>query len=197
LGKQQKEYYNTFKSGKCPTCGHDIDNDKINESKEKMMFYAEEWKKLDSELNQIKIKYNNDINIIDTEISEIKSKIFSIDSEINVYNNNLKLLNENYDNLILDNENKIKELEEQINKSDIEIGEWNEMNELFSKTLRYNLLNSLIPQINSSIQYFINKLELDYSVSFDQEFKSHIFDGVDIRTSISIFEKCSLLHGLH
>jgi DNA repair exonuclease SbcCD ATPase subunit len=87
----------------------------------------------------------------------------------------LKLLNENYDNLISDNENKIKELEEQINKSDIEIGEWNEMNELFSKTLRYNLLNSLIPQINSSIQYFINKLELDYSVSFDQEFKSHIF----------------------
>ena len=48
------------------------------------------------------------------------------------------------------------------------------MNELFSKTLRYKLLNSLIPQINSSIQYFINKLELDYTISFDQEFKSHI-----------------------
>ena len=48
------------------------------------------------------------------------------------------------------------------------------MNELFSKTLRYKLLNSLIPQINNSIQYFINKLELDYTVSFDQEFKSHI-----------------------
>ena len=48
------------------------------------------------------------------------------------------------------------------------------MNELFSKTLRYKLLNSLIPQNNSSIQYFINKLELDYTISFDQEFKSHI-----------------------
>ena len=48
------------------------------------------------------------------------------------------------------------------------------MNELFSKTLRYKLLNSLIPQINKSIQYFINKLELDYVISFDQEFKSHI-----------------------
>ena len=48
------------------------------------------------------------------------------------------------------------------------------MNELFSKTLRYKLLNSLIPQINNSIQYFINKLELDYVITFDQEFKSHI-----------------------
>ena len=44
--------------------------------------------------------------------------------------------------------------DEPIYKSDIEIGEWNEMNELFSKTLRYKLLNSLIPQINNSIQYF-------------------------------------------
>lgn len=175
LGKQQKEYYNTFKSGKCPTCGHDIDIDKVNESKEKMMFYAEEWKKLDIEHKKLIEEYNQQIKDIDNEINKLKNEIINIDSEINVYNNNLKLLNENYDNLILDNENKVKEIEDKINISDIEIGEWNEMNELFSKTLRYNLLNSLIPQINSSIQYFINKLELDYTVTFDQEFKSHIF----------------------
>jgi DNA repair exonuclease SbcCD ATPase subunit len=175
LGKQQKEYYNTFKEGKCPTCGHDIDMDKVNESREKMMFYAEEWKKLDTEHKKLIEEYNQQIKDIDNEINILKNEIINIDSEINVYNNNLKLINENYDNLILDNENKVKELEEKINVSDIEIGEWNEMNELFSKTLRYNLLNSLIPQINSSIQYFINKLELDYTVTFDQEFKSHIF----------------------
>ena len=69
---------------------------------------------------------------------------------------------------------QLKEYEKQLSVSDIEIGEWNEMNELFSKTLRYKLLNSLIPQINKSIQYFINKLELDYVISFDQEFKSQI-----------------------
>ena len=34
--------------------------------------------------------------------------------------------------------------------------------------------DGIIPQINKSIQYFINKLELDYVISFDQEFKSHI-----------------------
>ena len=84
------------------------------------------------------------------------------------------LLNENYDTLISDNEIKLEDYKNKLSKSDIEIGEWNEMNELFSKTLRYKLLNSLIPQINSSIQYFINKLELDYTISFDQEFKSHI-----------------------
>jgi DNA repair exonuclease SbcCD ATPase subunit len=174
LGKQEKEYYNTFKSGKCPTCGNEIDPSKISESKDKMMEYADKWKALDAEKKVLESEYQVKITEKNNEIQSLKEAIEKIDSQITVYKNNIKLLNENYDNLISDNEIKLKEYEKQLSASDIEIGEWNEMNELFSKTLRYKLLNSLIPQINKSIQYFINKLELDYVISFDQEFKSHI-----------------------
>ena len=174
LGKQEKEWYNKFSSGKCPTCGNDIDKDKISESKQRMMNYASQYKELEQKRKDLEAQYTPIIKEYDEKISDIKEKISKIDHEIKLYNNNLKLVSENYDNLIKDNEEKIKELEKQISTVDIEIGEWNEMNELFSKTLRYNLLNSLIPQINQSIQYYINKLELDYSVSFDQEFKSKI-----------------------
>ena len=174
LGKQEKEYYNTFKSGKCPTCGNEIDPSKISESKDKMMEYADKWKALDADKKVLESEYQVKITEKNNEIQSLKEAIEKIDSQITVYKNNIKLLNENYDNLISDNEIKLKEYEKQLSASDIEIGEWNEMNELFSKTLRYKLLNSLIPQINKSIQYFINKLELDYVISFDQEFKSHI-----------------------
>ena len=174
LGKQEKEYYNTFKSGKCPTCGNEIDPSKISESKDKMMEYADKWKALDADKKVLESEYQVKIAEKNNEIQSLKEAIEKIDSKITVYKNNIKLLNENYDNLISDNEIKLKEYEKQLSASDIEIGEWNEMNELFSKTLRYKLLNSLIPQINKSIQYFINKLELDYVISFDQEFKSHI-----------------------
>jgi DNA repair exonuclease SbcCD ATPase subunit len=174
LGKQEKEYYNTFKSGKCPTCGNEIDPSKISESKDKMMEYVDKWKALDAEKKVLESEYQVKITEKNNEIQSLKEAIEKIDSQITVYKNNIKLLNENYDNLISDNEIKLKEYEKQLSASDIEIGEWNEMNELFSKTLRYKLLNSLIPQINKSIQYFINKLELDYVISFDQEFKSHI-----------------------
>jgi len=174
LGKQEKEYYNTFKSGKCPTCGNEIDPSKISESKDKMMEYADKWKALDADKKVLESEYQVKIAEKNNEIQSLKEAIEKIDSQITVYKNNIKLLNENYDNLMSDNEIKLKEYEKQLSASDIEIGEWNEMNELFSKTLRYKLLNSLIPQINKSIQYFINKLELDYVISFDQEFKSHI-----------------------
>ena len=59
------------------------------------------------------------------------------------------------------------------------------MNELFSKTLRYNLLDTLIPHINSSIQFYINKLEQNYIVKFDQEFKAHIYTDFNPDNEIS------------
>jgi DNA repair exonuclease SbcCD ATPase subunit len=37
------------------------------------------------------------------------------------------------------------------------------------------LLETLIPHINNSVQFFINKLDQSYKVEYDQEFKAHIY----------------------
>lgn len=175
LGKQAKNYYNTFKSGKCPTCGQDIDESHISEHKEKMFKYAEEYKKYELEKKNIEEEYNPKIKNLNQIITDLKNKISNIDNEIVIYNNNLKLINENYDDLIKEYEEKVLNVKNEIDICDREIGEWNEMNELFTKTLRYNLLETLIPHINKSIQYFINKLDQSYKIQYDQEFKPHIF----------------------
>ena len=175
LGKQQKNNYNTFKSGKCPTCGQAIDENHINDYKEKMLYYAEEYKKYEEQKKQVIEEYTPKINDINKEISDLKLKIGDIDNQIKIYKNNLKLINANYDDLIRDVEEKIIKVKQQIDNCDREIGEWNEMNELFGKTLRYNLLETLIPHINKSIQYFVNRLDQSYKIQYDQEFKPHIF----------------------
>lgn len=175
LGKQQKNNYNTFKSGKCPTCGQSIDESHINDYKEKMMFYAEEYKKYEEQKKAVIDEYTPQINDVNKEIANLKTKIGDIDKQITIYKNNLKLINENYDDLIKEVEDKVIKVKEQIDNCDREIGEWNEMTELFGKTLRYNLLETLIPHINKSIQYFINKLDQSYKIKYDQEFKPHIF----------------------
>lgn len=175
LGKQQKNNYNTFKSGKCPTCGQAIDENHINDYKEKMMYYAEEYKKYEEQKKAVIEEYTPKINDVNKEISDLKLKIGDIDNQIKIYKNNLKLINANYDDLIRDVEEKIIKVKQQIDNCDREIGEWNEMNELFGKTLRYNLLETLIPHINKSIQYFVNKLDQSYKIQYDQEFKPHIF----------------------
>jgi len=187
LGKQAKNHYNTFKSGICPTCGQKIDQSHIDEYKNKMEQYASlyrENEKLKTELEaERKTKYDSympQIQQCDTDMDALRKQISAIDAEIKSYNDSVQLLNDNYDNLIKEVEDKIKAVKEQLDKCDLEIAEWNEMNELFSKTLRYNLLETLIPHINRSIQFFINKLEQNYKIEYDQEFKPHIFvDGWD------------------
>ena len=187
LGQQAKSHYNTFKTGICPTCGQKIDQSHIDEYKQKYDDYIEiykEWdkKKKEYELDKINIdkKYYNDIETCKNNMTELKQKIVNIDAELKSYNDSVQLLNDNYDVLIKEIEEKIKKIKEQLDKCDLEIAEWNEMNELFSKTLRYNLLETLIPHINRSIQFFINKLEQNYKIEYDQEFKAHIYvDGWD------------------
>lgn len=182
LGKQEKNWVTTFKSGKCPTCGHDIEESVIEEHKTKMMEYADKYREQESveqqflsDLGKIKNEHSDELRKITEQMNVLKQKINDIDTEIAKYNNAVKLISENYDSLIKENEDKAKEVKEKLDKTDIEIGEWNEMNELFTKTLRYNLLDTLIPHINKSIQYFINKLDQSFSVKYDQEFKAHIY----------------------
>jgi len=191
LGKQAKDNYNTFKSGKCPTCGHDIDPNDINSYKDNMNQYATiyreyEAKKKEHENNkQLVIKeYNSKCNEFDEKMDELRTKISSIDAQIKSYNDSVQLINDNYDELITELENKTSEIEDKIRESDKDIGEWNDMNELFSKTLRYSLLDTLIPHINKSIKYYMNKLNQPYNVEYDQEFKPHIwFDDNEISYS--------------
>lgn len=178
LGKVAKNNYNTFKSGKCPTCGHEVGNDKIEEYKSTMLKYAASYKEIDAARMQLKNEYQPKIDELNKEMSELRTLISDIDTKIKIHENNKRLINENYDALINEYKEKLVSIKSKIDKSDIEIGEWNEIGDLFAKTLRYNLLDTLIPNINSSIQYYMNKLDQNYSVEFDKEFKPHIYiDG--------------------
>ena len=187
LGKQAKDNYNTFKSGKCPTCGHDIDPNDINNYKDTMNEYADIYREYEAKKKEFELQkqqtisdFNKTINEFDEKMDELRQQISKIDAQIKSYNDSVQLINDNYDELITELENKIEEIEKKIRVSDKDIGEWNDMNELFSKTLRYSLLDTLIPHINKSIKYYLNKLNQLYNVEYDQEFKPHIyFDGAD------------------
>lgn len=187
LGKQAKNHYNTFKSGICPTCGQKIDQAHIDEYKIKMEEYAAiyrendaEKKKLEEEKQVTYQSYLNKMAQYDADMDALRKQISVIDAELKSYNDSVQLIQDNYDELIKEFENKVTNIKNELDKCDVEIGEWNEMNELFTKTLRYNLLETLIPHINKSIQFFINKMDQSYKVQYDQEFKAHIFvDGWD------------------
>ena len=182
LGKQQKQMYEKFKSGKCPTCGHDIEKSKIDEYLNKMNDYAKVWHDWNNKIEEVSkeiLSINDKIDVVnkkyDTLISDIKSEIHNIDTKVSTYNSNLKLMKDNFDNLISEAKDKLEKLQQESLDNELEQGEWNDLSELFTKSLRYKLLDSMIPHINNSISKYLNKLEQNYLVKFDQEFKCHIF----------------------
>lgn len=181
LGKQEKQYVNTFKEGVCPTCGQSIDMEVVEQHKQNMMEYATKYREEETKENivfeqirQLQETKASEMKVIYDEAKILGDEKTSIKNQIQIYNNNIKLISENFDDLISEYEERLVSLKAQIDKSDIEIGEWNDMNELFTKTFRYNLLETLIPHINKSIQYFMNKLDQNYKIEYDQEFKPHI-----------------------
>ncbi len=193
LGKQAKNNYNTFKEGKCPTCGHVIDQIDIDKYKNTMNQFAVEYRKheankktYENEKLSIIQQYDSKVNVINNQMDELRTNISNIDAELKSYNDSIQLLTDNFDELIKELEDKIVDINAKIQISDKDIGEWNDMNELFSKTLRYSLLDTLIPHINKSIKYYLGKLNQLYSVEYDQEFKPHIyFEGNEKEISYS------------
>lgn len=182
LGKQEKNFINTFKDGKCPTCSHEVDPSLMEEHRVKMLEYAAAYKVEESNENLAnsklidKRKEHSDALVdLTKKMNDLKVKINKIDSDIAIYNNNVKMINENYDDLIKTCEDKIEDIKNQLDEADKEITEWQEMEELLTKTLRYKLLDALIPHINKSIRFFIDRLDQPYRIEYDQEFKAHIY----------------------
>ena len=182
LGKQERKFIDTFKNGKCPTCNHDVDpvlieehNIKCNEYRAKYSIEEANENNVANQLVLLSQEYNGKLSKEQEKINNIKAEIRKIDSDISIFNNKLKISNENYDDLINTYTEKLTKIKEDIEVSNKEMEEWIQMEELLTKTLRYQLLDVLIPHINKSISYFINRLEQPYRIEFDKEFKAHIY----------------------
>lgn len=203
LGKSSKTKYEQFKNGVCPTCGHAIESNVITDLQNEIVKYREDYKindtkekECNNKLVSLRESYNTQKNDINKQMTNLRNKIYECTSEVDKYNLKIQTVTENLDNLINDAVAKAALIEKDIQKTSVDIGEWNDMSDLFSKTLRYSLLDKMIPHINTSIQSYLNKLEQPYTVKYDEEFKAHIFtDGHDIEipyTSLSTGQKKSL-----
>jgi len=109
LGKQAKNSYNTFKSGKCPTCGHDIESSLIESYKDKINQFAHAYReneaeknKLEKEKQSVHDSYISRFNELDNKMDALRKQISSIDMEFKSYNDSYQLIQDNYDELHVD-----------------------------------------------------------------------------------------------
>lgn len=190
-GKQYRKQYEQLKSGICPTCGHKIEEGELDEIKNKIDDCGKYWKIANVELKQIATRQDelnekieqeqrivrNDIAKVQEEIHKINLKISEYNNTIKSYNDKIKLLESNYDNIINSYNDTIDSIESKLGEKNKELDNFSELTTLLSKTLRYKLIDNIIPSINGTIQSYIDAIGLQFSVSYDSEFKAHIYSN--------------------
>lgn len=189
LAEQVKKQMQLFKNGHCPTCGQAIPEDKVKQFDSELCSYRDKWSELNDQLkgieseiqdkqtliNELKHERDSKLSIIKEDINKKNNRFRELDMEVRIYNEKVKAITNNFDELIEQQQSRIETLSKNLIKAKHGLESWTEMSNLLTKTLRYKLLDSLIPHIHNSIQKFINKLDQQFSVRYDQEFKAHIY----------------------
>ena len=202
-GKQLKKQYKMLQAGKCPTCGHNIDKKQLDELNDEIQELAKKYRAKEAEIKTIQEEeqnkcsiYIDKINTVTKEIEKLRNEVTSINEQIAIYNTNIQEMEANYADVIMGLENDNITIKDKLDALDIEYTEWEQLQEMMTKTLRYKLIDMLVPSINNTIQKYVNKMSLPYRIEFDADFKAHIFtdmyDGEISYKNLSTGQKKSL-----
>lgn len=151
-------HLNVMKSGKCPTCGHEITENELESHKKEYEDTLNEYTKLNDETNALELEYRSKLNERDSIINKIKT----FESIVEDYKS--RLTNENHKFEIEKNE---------INNS-IEKYESVKENSIKSLNESISMIQQLIDKDMASISIFeeqFNENKINLS-SYEHEFES-------------------------
>lgn len=157
----------------CPTCGAKIDASKLPEYQEKLNILKTENDDNNIKLKQFVDEYNNTKLKIDKKIQELTdeyNKITKAIHEFDMHKKQTKI----YESTIEKIEN---ELQINIdNQKDVlkNISLYKELQDLLNSSVRSSIISNIIPIVNENLMYFSSKLNLNYSIKFNEEFTCEI-----------------------
>jgi DNA repair exonuclease SbcCD ATPase subunit len=169
-----------YENGKCPTCESDLTTEhhkfllheyiKRDESSRKII---EETREKIKELSERKEK-------IKSAYSELNNKKINASSQLYSYTNEINLLKENHavdeqtqslKNIINDNSNKKNEAIQRKTVDEKKANFYKIIEDIFGdKGVKVSALKRILPVLNVEIKKVLNDLNMDYRVSFNEEF---------------------------
>lgn len=157
----------------CPTCGATIDDSKLQD-------FVMEYNTICADIDSIKksiIPLQNDYMDVkakaDKAVNDIENNINAIMADITKYNQHKKQIKV-YNDTIKQIEESLREATDRSKVTELDILQYNELCEVLNYKVRAIIMNNAIPLINKNIEYYIYKLGLPYSITFDNTFKCTI-----------------------
>jgi DNA repair exonuclease SbcCD ATPase subunit len=173
-----------YKAGKCPTCESDLTTDHhksvFHEFVERSSVAKEAVEDITKKINELHEKQKN----LDTMYKELNEKKTITEAHVNNWKSELKKLNEGQ---VIDNQteslkNLIKDAQENKDTAIIKKGEEGKkinflkiVEDIFGdKGVKLSALKRIIPLLNLEIRNVMTDLNMDYRVTFNEEFDVNI-----------------------
>ena len=173
-GKQLRTTINKLKEGICPLCGSKVEQSEIDNYNNQLQELITQYKRLEelhkessAENSEFVKKYNQKLNDKKSEIAKFKNEIKEIQLQ-------QELLSNNYNEIIKDLDTRIQNTSAELNNAQQEVNKWQTLYDKLYKESRPTLMKHYIPTLNTNINFYMEKLEQQYIIKFDETFKCSI-----------------------
>ena len=173
LGKNKAKEIKLIEGGICPTCGATIDKSQLDIKKREKDVLMESYSDKLKQINDLKAQLTDFNNQID---------IYLANNEPNLKDNREKLIRlEEQTKRLNISINEIQNLEKQkdvieksLNKLSKDDQEWAQLYNYLTITIRQQILDTFIPNLNKNILDYTQQLQQPYIIQFDNEFNCFI-----------------------
>lgn len=159
-----------IEKGICPTCGAKIDQSQLQAKKDEKKVLQDAYKTTNDKLKVLKEEQNENVREYNSELQELTQKS-------NVLVSRKAKLEEQERRASIDL-SKIEELKVQQKENehtklliDKDLEEWDQLLEFCGTTMRQKVIGDFIPVLNIAIGEYTRKLNLPYTIEFNEEFE--------------------------
>ena len=168
LGKNKAKEIKLIEGGICPTCGATIDKSQLDIKRREKDVLMESYSDKLKQINDLKAQLTDFNNQID---------IYLTNNEPNLKDNREKLIRlEEQTKRLNISINEIQNLEKQkdvieksLNKLSKDDQEWTQLYNYLTITIRQQILDTFIPNLNKNILDYTQQLQQPYIIQFDNE----------------------------
>lgn len=173
LGTNKRREIDFIKRGTCPTCGAPIDQSQLEVKEAERKNLGEQYKDLSAQISDISAQISQENVEATNYITQRRNRVKSQENELVRLEEQAKQTKVNQDEIDRLKQ-EIKDHESNLSKLNIELAEYERLQQILQVNIRKQVLDSFIPSLNSKIKEFAGMLSMHYVPEFDSMFKCSI-----------------------
>lgn len=186
LGSNKKKEIDLIKKGVCPTCGASIDQSQLQQKEQEREVLLDQYKVLDNKIKTLSLESATCSNTYKEHIEGLRCNLINEHKTLSILKEQEK--RSTVDTRAIENlEHDITHLQQQRDQINVDMSQWEELQNILTDDIRVKILSTFIPTLNSNILKYTQQLRIPYVITFDNNFRCSlsiygIYDNIPLNS---------------